>query len=63
MDALFLKVISSNPQQAPKLFLSLYGGVPTKRLIRFMSDQASLADRIAVMASLPVKPFLSTLIK
>lgn len=63
MDALFLKVISNNPQQAPKLFLSLYGGVPTKRLIRFMSDQASLADRIAVMASLPVKPFLSTLMK
>ena len=58
MDALFLRVLSSYPELAPDLFLSLFAKVKPARVARFMNDQGTLSDCAAIMASLPPTPFL-----
>jgi lycopene beta-cyclase len=63
MDALFLHVLNSRPELAPDLFYSLFSKVEPVRVARFMSDRASLADCLTIMASLPPVPFLSELAK
>jgi lycopene beta-cyclase len=63
MDALFLQVLLSRPDLAPELFFSLFSKVDPVRMARFMSDRASLADCLRIMAPLPPMPFLSKLAK
>ncbi len=59
MDHLFLRVLRARPEISPDLYLSLFGIKNPHRLIRFMSDQATLADCASVAFSLPAWPFLA----
>ena len=59
MDNLFLRVLRARPEISPDLYLSLFGIKNPNRLIRFMSDQATLADCASVALSLPAWPFLA----
>lgn len=61
MDTLFLNVVRAHPQLAPDLFMALFEGVDTKRMIRFLSDHGTLSDYAAVVAALPPWPFLREL--
>ena len=63
MDTLFLNVVRAHPQLAPDLFMALFQGVDTRRVIRFLSDQGTFADYAAVVAALPPWPFLRALAK
>ena len=63
MDGLFLHVLFSHPELAPDIFFSLFSKVDSVRVARFMSDRASLADCLTIVASLPPVPFLSELAK
>lgn len=63
MDRLFLDVLRSHPERGPELFTSLFGRAATPRIVRFLSDQASFADRVAVAASLPTGLFLGQLMR
>lgn len=58
MDRLFLDVLRSHPERGPELFTSLFAHVSTPRIVRFLSDRASVMDRISVAASLPTGLFL-----
>lgn len=61
MDTLFLRVLAKHPERAPEIFLRLFGRVDTPRLVRFLSDCPTLADRLAVIRALPAGLFLSQL--
>ena len=63
MDALFLQVLRQRPELAPTLFLAMFRRVAPARLARFMSDQATLLDNLAVIAALPPGPFLRELFR
>jgi lycopene beta-cyclase len=63
MDALFLQVLRRQPELAPTLFLAMFRRVAPARLARFMSDQATWLDNLAVMAALPPGPFLRELFR
>jgi lycopene beta-cyclase len=63
MDALFLQVLRRRPELAPTLFLAMFRRVAPARLARFMSDQATLLDNLAVIAALPPGPFLRELFR
>ena len=63
MDALFLQVLRRRPELAPTLFLAMFSRVAPARLARFMSDQATLLDNLAVIAALPPGPFLRELFR
>jgi lycopene beta-cyclase len=58
MDSLFLRVLRRQPEIAPELFLALFQKVDIARLVRFMSDRATLFDYAAIASSLPPEPFL-----
>ena len=58
MDSIFLKVLREKPELGPMLFMSLFGKVDSKRVIRFLSDQSQLFDYLAVIQALPAAPFL-----
>jgi lycopene beta-cyclase len=61
MDRLFLEVLNAEPSSAPDLFTRLFAHVPTPRLVRFLSDRASLLDRGAVVSALPAGLFIRRL--
>ena len=63
MDALFLQVLRRRSELAPTLFLAMFSRVAPARLARFMSDQATLLDNLAVIAALPPGPFLRELFR
>ena len=63
MDALFLQVLRRRPELAPTLFLAMFRRVAPARLARFMSDQATWLDNLAVIAALPPGPFLRELFR
>ena len=63
MDALFLQVLRRQPELAPTLFLAMFRRVAPARLARFMSDQATWLDNLAVIAALPPGPFLRELFR
>ena len=62
MDRLFLDVLRTHPERGPELFTRLFERTATPRIVRFLSDRATLMDRIAVAASLPTGLFLRQLI-
>jgi lycopene beta-cyclase len=61
MDSLFLQVLRHRPELAPTLFLAMFRQVAPARLARFLSDQATLLDNLAIIAALPAGPFLREL--
>jgi lycopene beta-cyclase len=58
MDDLFLTVLKQGLIPAPALFMALFQNTPTPALLRFLNDEATLADRARVIAALPGLPFL-----
>ncbi len=61
MDTLFLDVLLKEPARVPELFEALYAHAPVETLIRFMSDQSSVWDKLHIIRSLPAGPFLRTM--
>jgi lycopene beta-cyclase len=63
MDRLFLDVLRHHPERGPELFMRLFSRAATPRIVRFLSDRATLVDRVAVAASLPTGLFLRQLMR
>jgi lycopene beta-cyclase len=61
MDTLFLNVIRRQPELAPQLFMALFSGVASQRVIRFLGESGRLSDFVAMVWALPYKPFLRQL--
>jgi lycopene beta-cyclase len=61
MDTLFLNVIRQQPELAPALFMALFSGVASHRVIRFLSERGGFNDFVAMSLALPQKPFLRQL--
>ncbi len=59
MDAVLLEAMRRHPQDVGRWFLRLFERCPSARLIRFLSGEATMADRLAVMAALPAGPFVA----
>lgn len=58
MDRIFLDVLRADPGRGGSLFFSLFSGTDPARVIRFLSGRGSGADCLAVVAAMPVLPFL-----
>lgn len=61
MDRILLAVIRTDPADAPRLFATLFARADTARIIRFLSDRATLADYAAIVWALPKAPFIRRL--
>ncbi|MHA7836113.1 MAG: lycopene cyclase family protein [bacterium] len=58
MDRIFLRFLRAHPERAPQLFSKLFGRVAPDRVARFLMEQPSLLDRLAVVAAMPTGDFL-----
>ena len=60
MDRIFLDVLRADPERGGAIFFSLFSGADPARVIRFLSGQAGVVDSLAVVAAMPVLPFLKS---
>lgn len=58
LDRIFLRAMRNGPGDAPGWFLRLFGGTGADQQARFLSDEPTLLDRLAVIAALPPRPML-----
>lgn len=58
MDQIFLDVLRADPSRGPDIFFSLFSRADPARVIRFLSGTAGFADSLAVVAAMPVLPFV-----
>lgn len=63
MDDLFLRTLRHNPELAPALFDQLLSRCSPERFVRFMTDQATWLDSLAIIKAMPKSPFIHTLIR
>jgi lycopene beta-cyclase len=61
MDTVFLNVVRRQPELAPQLFMALFSGVASQRVIRFLGESGRLSDYAAMVWALPHRPFLRQL--
>jgi lycopene beta-cyclase len=61
MDSLFLRVLRQSPEHGPAIFMSMFRAMDIARIVRFMNDQATLLDRLALIKSMPLGAFLKQL--
>ncbi len=58
MDRIFLDVLRADPGRGGALFFSLFSRADPARVIRFLSGNGGVVDALAVVAAMPVPPFL-----
>ncbi len=58
MDRIFLDVLRAHPGRGGAVFFSLFSRADPERVIRFLSGSAGVVDALAVIAAMPVPPFL-----
>ncbi len=58
MDQIFLDVLRADPSRGGAIFFSLFSGADPARVIRFLSGTAGVVDSLAVVAAMPVPPFV-----
>lgn len=63
MDTLFLRVIRRHPELAPQLFMALFSGLSSQRIIRFLGESGKTSDLAALAWALPHTPFLQELFR
>ena len=61
LDRIFLQVLRETPSRTPEFLMALASRVAPERLLHFLTDCATPLDMAALVASLPVLPFLQQL--
>lgn len=61
MDTILLEIMQQHGDQIQPIFTTLFKNNPMERILRFLDEEASLADVGAIIASLPPGLFLKTL--
>jgi lycopene beta-cyclase len=59
MDRIFLQALRAHPERSAAYLEAMARGVAPHRLLRFLTDRATLTDLLAIIASLPLLPFLA----
>ena len=63
LDRIFLARLRRRPDLAPALFARLFARADPAALVRFLSDRATPADVLAVVAALPKRPFAAEAVR
>ncbi len=60
-DALLLEVLSRRGDEAQAIFGTLFARNPIRRVLRFLDETSTPAEDLALIATLPARPFLESL--
>jgi lycopene beta-cyclase len=58
MDAMLLHLLANRPELSERIFSDLFSKNPVERLFRFLDEQSSVGQDLAIMASVPWWPFI-----
>ncbi|MEN9620972.1 MAG: hypothetical protein RL499_1165 [Actinomycetota bacterium] len=61
MDRIFLQALRAHPEPSADYFIAMATRVPPRRLLHFLTDRATVGNLVAIIASLPLTPFLAQL--
>lgn len=61
MDRIFLQALRAHPERSAEYFIAMATRVPPRRLLRFLTDRATVGDLASIILSLPLMPFLAQL--
>ncbi len=59
LDTMLLQVMYRRGELSERVFTALFRRNPIDRLLRFLDEETSLAQTLAVMATVPIPPFLA----
>lgn len=62
-DSLMLSVMAQESDQVRDIFTTMFTRIPIQRILRFLDDQTTFFEDVLILTSLPVRPFLTALIK
>ena len=62
-DALLLDIMSRHGESLPAIFATMFKRNPIDRVFRFLDETASAGDIVALIASMPPRPFLAALFR
>lgn len=62
LDGVFLTLWARWPTRMPGVFAAMFARVPVDRVLRFLDERASPWDLLALVARLPLGPFLAALV-
>ena len=62
LDALFLRLLRTDPAAARRAFVAMFAKVPSDRLVRFLTEASSWRDDLALGLALPKTAFLKTML-
>ena len=62
-DALLLDIMSQHGETLQAIFATMFKRNPIDRVFRFLDETASMRDIIALIASMPPRPFLAALFR
>lgn len=62
-DVLLLRIIRDEPQVVPRILWTLFRRNPIRRILRFLDEQTSLREEIALFWTLPWMPFLRAIVR
>lgn len=58
MDRVFLKALRQTPQHAHLWFMAMFAGTSAAQMSRFMNDQPTITDLLAIVRTLPPGPLI-----
>ena len=62
-DSILLQILYRQGGLSESIFTALFTNNPIQRVFRFLDEEAPLLENIALMSSLPTRPFLRALLK
>ncbi|MGK7389028.1 MAG: lycopene cyclase family protein [Candidatus Cyclobacteriaceae bacterium M2_1C_046] len=62
-DSLFLDILVNKNHLGEKIFAAMYEKNDIQQIFRFLDNETSIAEDVALISSLPKKPFLKALMK
>ncbi len=60
LDAVLLRVMRTRAEAIAPAFAAMFAANPMTRILRFLDEQATVADILRIMASLPAPLFVGT---
>ncbi len=58
LDAVFLRFMRTHPDRCPGIYTRMFAGVPTDSLVRFLTEESTIADEASLIGALPKTPFV-----
>lgn len=63
LDAVFLRFMVGNPGELPAMYLRMFERVPAECLIRFLTENSTVADELRLALALPKRPFFKIVLR